>query len=1144
MWKGILSAAAVLGFAAALHAEGPSPGTRGHYAVLSGTTRVAPPVAVVDILSGPVESAGGREAVWWQLEARAQDAAAAEPLFQIQALTSRHPLANADQPLDFHRYLLRLPATGEALEYRNIHTKRALLPPWRGVLASFFPRPTRRCGFREGWAETGAYLGHALTLQDVQAVAAWKPMENVKVLDLDPELLVGASRNIKDTEGRRLPQTPEKQEYHYVPFDEADCAAMIQAGFNLFTLAPEQDPYVRAKPVFYLRGPGGNPPLRVPADLYRSNYIGSEMFMDEPATLMVEEEPNVKYRLRPGDASAVLQMRVRQAARAPGNGARALERQLAQQGFNFGDMRLEQAEFPVWETIYDTTFYQMAGGGSGLVHEGRYRLDWFDATVAKLAGIARKHTAGDILRYHYAFLRGGDASLRQTLGHGHLRPMRSRDRPSGPDPGLRHGRALPVVLDLGPRSPRALARAARARPDASPARGGASAAFDLRAAPHAGPGPRHPLRHLSVHRGLERASRGGEDPAVYPPEKEAASAHSRGPRSKAGLRRHRRRRPRDHGIPPDRARGRRRLRLFDLLPSRGYNPRMPDLRSRNAFPRIPTVWLPPRFDAGDWKRIGRCFHELASRPIRSREAAERWLRGWSELAAALSQEEARRYIETTCRTDDAKAEASYLAFQRGILPKVKPCWHALRTRYIALPARRSLPRRRYAVFDRAVANEAAIYRKKNIPLETREAELAQRYQKLMGAMTVRFGGRERTLPQMGRYLEVRDARVRREAWTLVADRYLRDRGAVDAIYDRLVSVRDRVARNAGFRDYRDYAFRMHGRFDYGPRECFAYHKAVERVVVPALRRLHERRRILLQQAALRPWDLHVDLRGGVPLRPFESGEELFRGVREIYRRISPDLAGTFQAIRSRGLLDLESRKGKAPGGYQQTLDADRVPFIFMNAAGLHRDVETLLHEGGHAFHAVWSRSDPLLAYRHAPIEFCEVASQGMEVLGLDHLEVFYAPADAARARRKFFEEVVSILAWIAQIDAFQHWVYTHPAHSREARDRAWLALRRRFMGDIDWTGHEDAHSALWHRQLHLFSHPFYYIEYGISLIGALQLWRNARRDRAGAIRKYRAALALGGSRPLPELYRAAGLRFDFTERMLRPLVAEVMRELE
>ncbi|MBI2930532.1 MAG: M3 family oligoendopeptidase [Planctomycetes bacterium] len=562
-----------------------------------------------------------------------------------------------------------------------------------------------------------------------------------------------------------------------------------------------------------------------------------------------------------------------------------------------------------------------------------------------------------------------------------------------------------------------------------------------------------------------------------------------------------------------------------------------------ALPKFPFEYVPSSFDAGDWTRLEACFDELETRTVRGSKELDRWLLDFSELAAVTSQEEARRYIDMTCHTDDADLEDRYLSYQRDIVPKLKPRWQALKQRYLDLPARRKLPKKRYAVLDRLVANEVRLFRAENVPLETRDTELAQQYQKIMGAMTVTYEGREHTIQQMGRYLEVQDPKVRRNAWERISRRVLQDRDAIDAVYDELVEVRDHVAHNAGFENFRDYAFPMRNRFDYGPKECLEYHAAVEAVVVPELKKLHVWRRKRLKQPSLRPWDLGVDPLGGAPLRPFQTAEQLFQGVREIYRRVSPDLAALFQAIWDQKLVDLESRKGKAPGGYNCPLEADRMPFIFMNAAGLHRDVQTLLHEGGHAFHTLLSRDEPLVAYRNAPLEFAEVASQGMEMIGLDHMEVFYSKDDADRGRRKHFEDIVSMLAWIAQIDAFQHWVYTDPKHSRVDRRRAWIDLRLRLVGNVDWEGLDEAHESLWHRQPHLFSSPFYYIEYAISLIGALQLWLHARKDRAAAVRKYRRALSLGGSRPLPELFHAAGLKFDFGERILAPLVKAVMKEL-
>jgi oligoendopeptidase F len=313
--------------------------------------------------------------------------------------------------------------------------------------------------------------------------------------------------------------------------------------------------------------------------------------------------------------------------------------------------------------------------------------------------------------------------------------------------------------------------------------------------------------------------------------------------------------------------------------------------------------------------------------------------------------------------------------------------------------------------------------------------------------------------------------------------------------------------------------------------------------MPALRQLQARRRAKLGLETLRPWDLAVDPSSLPPLRPFEKIESLLDGAQEIFDRLDQRMARDFRLMREKGLLDLENRKGKAPGGYQCTLSESRLPFIFMNAVGLQRDVETILHEAGHAFHALAARQEDLFPYRNAPLEFCEVASMSLELLGNQFLDKFYSPADARRARRKHLEGVLEIFPWIATVDAFQHWIYSHPGHARGDRQRAWLELMDRFGGEVDWSGQEKARAHLWHRQLHIFLHPFYYVEYGIAQLGALQVWRNARKDPARALEQYHRGLALGGSRPLPELFEAAGCPFDFSRQTVQPLVRMVSSEL-
>lgn len=541
----------------------------------------------------------------------------------------------------------------------------------------------------------------------------------------------------------------------------------------------------------------------------------------------------------------------------------------------------------------------------------------------------------------------------------------------------------------------------------------------------------------------------------------------------------------------------------------------------------PRDLVPEQADLGRWSEIEPLFDELEERPLEQREQLEAWLIDISELASALSEEGSVRYIRMTCQTDDPEHEKAYLHFVTEIEPRLKPRFHRLQQRYVRSRARDGLPRQRYEVLDRNMENAVALFREENVPLETEDQKLGQRYQKLTGAMTVEYGGQERTLQQMARFLEEPRREVRREAWELVVERRMDDRDEINALFDEMLSLRQQRAEHAGFDSFLDYAFRARERFDYTPEDCLRFHQAVERHIVPLRRELERERRQTMGLGRLRPWDLDVDPEGRPPLRPFSAADELVEGCEEIFRRVDPEFGDHFREMIDLGLLDLESRKGKAPGGYQATLDERRLPFIFMNAVGRNGDLRTLLHEGGHAFHTFSTRGEPIHAYRHAPTEFAEVASMGMELLSAPELEVFYKPEEADRARREHLKGIATILPWIATIDAFQHWIYTHPGHSQEEREEKWLELHERFGGMESWEGYEEALRSAWQRQLHLFLIPFYYIEYGIAQLGALGIWLRALEDRGEAIRMYRRALELGGARPLPQLFEAAGLRFDF-----------------
>ncbi len=558
---------------------------------------------------------------------------------------------------------------------------------------------------------------------------------------------------------------------------------------------------------------------------------------------------------------------------------------------------------------------------------------------------------------------------------------------------------------------------------------------------------------------------------------------------------------------------------------------------------FPRRFLPESLALDTWAAAEPYYRELAERALASSADVERWLLDWSELDSAFDEEGVRRQILMTCATDDAERERSYIDFVENVRPPREP-WHdQLRRRLSEVAEKFEMPAGRYQVLLRSVRNSNELFREQNIPLQVEDAKLAAHYQKLTGAMSVTFRGQEMTLQQAARFLEEPDRAVREETWRMAVDRFLKDADELNSLYDQMVRVRHQMARNADLPDYRAYAFRAMERFDYTPEHCRAFHDAIEAVVVPAVSRLADERRRKLGVETLRPWDTAVDPEQRPPLRPFENDEQLIGGCSRIFHHVHPELGDVFDTLRERGSLDLGSRRGKAPGGYQAQYDERRLPFIFMNAVGTESDVRTLLHEGGHAFHSWACRHDPLLAYRHYPIEFAEVASMGMECLSLPHLSEFYG-LDTPRARKRFFREIVGFFPFMARVDAFQHWVYTHVDATPDARNDEWERLSRRFSPHLDHSGIERAERHSWHRKLHFFEAPFYYIEYGIAQLGALQVWMNSRQDYAEAVAHYRNGLAQGGSRPLPELFAAAGLRFDFSEATLRPLVDAVMEEIQ
>ncbi|MHC4492857.1 MAG: M3 family oligoendopeptidase, partial [Planctomycetota bacterium] len=513
---------------------------------------------------------------------------------------------------------------------------------------------------------------------------------------------------------------------------------------------------------------------------------------------------------------------------------------------------------------------------------------------------------------------------------------------------------------------------------------------------------------------------------------------------------------------------------------------------------------------------------------------------WHEVVAQVFAARSRRRIAMTRDTADEDVHRAHLEFETEVWPEWQRLEDRLQRRYLEGEWRSELGPR-YTMFDKRISNTATLFREQNVGLLAHDQELRAQYSRMCGMREVEFRGERLTSRQCFSYLEEHDRATRKEAYEALVAARTRDAERTEALFDEMLELRTRIAHTADLPEFRAYQFREMERFDYGPEDCFVFHDAVEAVAVPAFRERMEVRRRRLGLDTLRPWDFHVNPRR--ELRPFQDEPGLIAVGRALFGAVDPVFGEEFDILVRNGLLDLMTRPGKAPGGYNAGIADIRLPFIFANAVGGQRDIKTLVHEGGHAFHTLATRDEPVFPLAKAPVEFCEVASMAMELFALEHFDAVYDPEDSRAAAAQLLEERLWIFTWVATIDAFQHWLYTHPGHSRAERTQTWVGLRNRFAPYLDWNGFEAARATEWHGQSHIFKNPFYYIDYGLAALGALQVWRAYRSDPAAAVAAYRGALALGGTRPLPELFAAAGARFAMDEASLREVVDDLMARL-
>ncbi|OPZ19156.1 MAG: Oligoendopeptidase F, plasmid [Bacteroidetes bacterium ADurb.BinA245] len=562
--------------------------------------------------------------------------------------------------------------------------------------------------------------------------------------------------------------------------------------------------------------------------------------------------------------------------------------------------------------------------------------------------------------------------------------------------------------------------------------------------------------------------------------------------------------------------------------------------------KLPRHYLPVDFEIKDWEGLLPFFQELEEREIDSVTALEQWLKDASELEAAISEEVCWRQIKMTCDTENKELEASFTFFMMEIQPKMQPFSDRLNKKLLDCKFASELDTQKYFTYLRNVKKNIDLFEEKNIPLIAELNVLQQQFGVIAGKMTVRVNGQEYTLQQATRFLEDPDRNLREEVYHKINKRRLADKDALNELFSTLLAKRNEVAINAGFHSYTEFRFLELGRFDYTQDDCYQFHEAVKLHVMPLVNELYEARRKKLGIDTLRPWDIDAEPLGTKPLHPFNDGNELTDKAIACFDQLMPFFGDCLRKMKAMGHLDLDSRKGKAPGGYNCPLAESGAPFIFMNAAGQLDDVTTMVHEGGHAIHSFLAHPLELNGFKEYPMEIAEVASMSMELFSMDYWNVFFKTSEELhRAKEQQLERVIIIFPWIATIDKFQHWIYKNPQHSLEERAKAWVEISDEFTSPVlNYDGLDDYRSYGWQRQLHLYEVPFYYIEYGIAQLGAIGMWQQFKKNKDAALNNYIQALSLGATTTLPNLFKAAGLEFNFSPEYISKLMQFVKSEMK
>ncbi|MEQ8358611.1 MAG: M3 family oligoendopeptidase [Cytophagales bacterium] len=561
--------------------------------------------------------------------------------------------------------------------------------------------------------------------------------------------------------------------------------------------------------------------------------------------------------------------------------------------------------------------------------------------------------------------------------------------------------------------------------------------------------------------------------------------------------------------------------------------------------KVQRNYLPENFKVEDWDSIKSYFEDLKNRDFKSKDDFLQWLKDLNELEAALQEDLGRSYIKMTCYTNNKEYRDRFNFLITEIEPKVSPVINELNKKIVESPFLKDIDIQGFEVMIRGLKTQIELFREENVPLFSKIQGLQSKYGEITGALFIKHEGQELTLPQASNYLMSNDRKVREEVFYKISEARASVEKELDDLFNEMLPIRQQIAENAGFKNFRDYIFKAKGRFDYSAADCKTFHNAVKKEVVPLLDELAENRKERLALDQLRPWDLKVDKFGKEALKPFDSSEDLIEKSISLFNKIDPFFGSCLSTMKKIGHLDLESRKNKAPGGYNYPLDEIGVPFIFMNATSTFRDMITLMHEGGHAIHSFLVRDYDFLSFKHPTAEVAELASMSMELLTMDHWNIFFSSEEEfLRAKEEHLEQIIETLPWVAVIDKFQHWIYENPKHSIEERRQKWLEIFDEFHSDqIDYSGLDAYKRMIWQKQLHIFEVPFYYIEYAIAQLGAIGIWLNYRENKNEGLGKYKRGLALGYTKTIPEIYSETGINFNFTDEHISGLIKSIKSEL-